>query len=386
MKQETAIVHLGRETASAVRAVNPPLVRASTIVSDSLATFKKGYGEKVFDSLRYGRSGTATTFELQRMMAALEETEGCIATTSGLSAIVAVLATFSGPGRHVLVSDGVYGPTRAYCEKVLVPAGTDVEFYGPADDIKARIRTDTSLIFVESPASLTMEMYDIRQICAVAKSAGIPVAADATWGTPVFFRAHALGIDLSIHAATKYINGHSDLLLGLITGTNDALEKVRAQCDLNGTHAAPDACWLTLRGIRTLSVRMRQHQASAMELAEWLQNRPEVRRVLFPALDTDPGHDLWRNQFSGAAGPFTIELTKCDEASFARFIDSLKLFALGTSWGGFESLVMPAIPHHLRNAEQADEGRLVRLHIGLESPDDLRADLEVAFAAMTGTL
>lgn len=386
MKQDTKIVHVGRASAKLAHSVSAPLVRTSTIVSGSLSIFKSAYSGKVFDTPRYGRSGTETTFELQRAMAALEETETCIATSCGLSAIVAVLGTYGGSGRHILVSEGVYGPTRAYCEKVLRANGTEVEFYGPSDMIQTLLRDNTSLVFVETPTSLTMEMYDVRAICAAANRAGIPVAADATWGTPIFFRPHALGVNIVIHAATKFINGHSDLLLGLITGTDADLAMVRAHCDLNGTHAAPDACWLALRGLRTLSVRMRRHQASVNEVAEWLERRPDVVRVLFPALSSDPGHELWRDQFSGAGGPFTIELARCDEAAFTRFINSLKLFSLGTSWGGFESLVMPAIPHHLRTLPtQPDEGRLVRFHIGLESPEDLCTDLEQAFAALDGS-
>ena len=222
-------------------------------------------------------------------------------------------------------------------------------------------------------------MLDIRIACQIASRYNIPVACDSTWGTPLFLDAHGLGINISIHAATKYINGHSDTMLGLISGKYNDLANIRKWCEKFGSHVAPDACWMTLRGLRTLSVRMERHQKNALYVAEWLQRQPQIKRVLFPALPSDPGYKLWKRQFSGAAGPFVIELNNCKESSYEAFINSLELFALGTSWGGFESLVMPAIPHQLRtNATLPNEQRLVRLHIGLEDPDDLRQDLASA--------
>ncbi|MGE7387765.1 trans-sulfuration enzyme family protein [Streptomyces sp. NPDC004126] len=385
MNTETLLIHAARQTATAAHSVSPPLVRTSTTVFASYDAYKQAQGGLVFDGPRYGRSGTSTTFELQRAMARIANTEACIATGSGLAAITAVLAAHAGPGHHILVGAGVYGPTRVFCDDVLIPSGTDVEYFAHDVDVSPLLRENTSLVFVETPASLTMEMWDVPAICAAAHDRGVPVACDATWGTPVFFDAHALGIDISIHAATKFINGHSDLLLGLATGTLDALAGVRAYCDRNGTHAAPDTCWLTLRGLRTLAVRMERHQRSAFAVARWLQSQSGVQRVLFPALETDPGYKLWQSQFSGAAGPFTVELAPCSEEAFTHFIDSLSLFGLGTSWGGFESLVMPAVPHHLRAlATPANTPRLVRFHIGLESPQDLCDDLAAALAAVRG--
>ena len=383
MQTDTALAHLGRRSAKAAQAVNPPLVRASTITFDSLAAYRQSYRQPVFEALRYGRSGTETCFELQRAMAALEGAETCLAAPSGLAAIVAVLGAHAGPGRHILVSESVYGPARHYCEQELAAAGTRLEFFPAGADIAALLQPQTSLVYIETPGSLTMEMLDVRAICAAAHARGVPVAADSTWGTPLFFRAHELGIDLSIHAATKFINGHSDLLLGLVTGSREALAPVRRLCDRSGMHVAPDACWLALRGLRTLGVRLRRHQETAGVVARWLQAQPQVVRVLFPALPDDPGHALWREQFSGAAGPFTFELGTCTEAVFERFIEGLQLFSLGTSWGGFESLVMPAVPHALRGLDvQPDAGRLVRIHVGLEDAGELCADLEQALARM----
>jgi cystathionine beta-lyase len=383
MHTDTFLVHGGRDTARFAQAINPPLVRASTVVFKTLADYKEAHHQTVFDSPRYGRSGTSTTFELQRAMAKLAGTQTCLATASGLSAIVAVLSAHAGPGKHLLLCDGVYGPTRQFCEKDLVAMGAEVEFFPGEADITPYLRDNTSLVYVETPASLTMEMLDVRAVCAAAHRRGIPVAADSTWGTPVFFDAHALGINISIHSATKFINGHSDLMLGLVTGSVDDLASTRSFCDRSGVHAAPDVCWLALRGLRTLSVRLQRHQQTAMATALWLQQQPQVKRVLFPALEADPGHALWRQQFSGAAGPFTFELVPCSEPAFAAFIDALQLFSLGTSWGGFESLVLPAVPYNLRTLSVLpDEGRLVRLHVGLEYPLDLQCDLAQALDRM----
>jgi len=386
MQNTTLLIRVGRDSATATQSVSPPLVRTSTTVFETLDAYKRAQKERVFDAPRYGRSGTATTFELQRAMAALAGVQACIATSCGLSAITAVLSAHAGPGRHILVSEGIYGPTRVFCERELASVGTAVEFLPHGANASSRLRRETSLVFIETPASLTMEMLDVRAICAAAQERGVPVACDSTWGTPLFFDAHRLGIDISIHSATKFINGHSDLLLGLVTGSEEALSKVRAYCDRSGTHAAPDACWLTLRGLRTLAVRLERHQHSALTVARWLQGQPAVLRVLFPALESDPGHALWVAQFTGTAGPFSFEIAPCSEAAFARFIDNLSLFSLGTSWGGFESLVMPAVPHHLRAVDgSADVPRLVRLHIGLEDARDLCEDLGAAMAMMTRT-
>lgn len=383
MKIETQLVRLGRTSATQTNSVSPPLVRASTTLFSSLGEFKKSYDGLVFECAQYGRSGTGTTFELQTAMAKLENAETCIATASGLSAVVAVLSAYGGAGKHILVYDGVYGRTRTLCEKELRPLGCDIEFFNSADDLPQRIRPETSLVFIEVPSSLTMQMLDIVSICTSAHEKGIPVACDSTWGTPIYFKPHALGIDISLHSATKYINGHCDVMLGLITGSYEIMEPVRAWCDHYGSHVSPDVCWLALRGLRTLAVRMPRHQESALMVAKWLQTQPLVKRLLFPALPGDEGHALWKKQFSGSSGLFSFEMNECDEEAFERFFDTLTLFGIGTSWGGFESLVMPAIPQHLRALRvQPDKGRLVRLHIGLANPEDLCDDLHRAFAAM----
>lgn len=381
---ETRLIQTGRESARDVNAVNPPVVRASTTVFETLADFKASYQGVTFETAWYGRSGIPTTFDFQSAMADACLTETCIATSSGLAAISAVVGAHTKPGAKILFHRDVYPPTRVLAENEVQQLGCTVEFFDNAEQLADALDSSVTLIMIEVPGSLTMSMIDVRQICDIAAAHHVPVACDSTWGTPLWFDAHGLGVDISVHAATKYIGGHSDLMLGAITGTYAALETTRSWCAHHGTHAAPDVCWLALRGLRTLAVRLARHQDSALDIAAWLQTQPQVEKVLFPALPDDPGHDLWKKQFGGAPGPFTIELQRCNESSFGAFIDGLRMFGLGTSWGGFESLVMPAIPHRLRSKPVLpDDGRLVRLHIGLEHPDDLKSDLAQALTNLT---
>lgn len=361
--------------------VNPPIARASTVLFPSLAQFKASYRPAAFEAMRYGRTGTQTHFELQDMMCALEDAETCLLAPSGLNAIASVLYAYAKPGTHMLVVDGVYGPTRDLCENVLRGVGVEVEFISATADIAPLLKENTSLVYIETPTSLTMEMLDTRAICAAAHRRKVPVAADNSWGTPLYFRALALGIDISIHAATKYIIGHSDGMLGTVTGSRAALAPVRAWMARTGVCVNPDGVSLALRGLRTLSVRLERHQRNALQVSRWLASHPAVIKVYFPALESDPGHALWQRDFSGATGLFTFELVSCSEDAFTAFIDGLSLFGIGTSWGGFESLVMPAIPHSLRSVERLpNAGRLVRLHIGLEDPEDLIDDLAQALS------
>ena len=380
---DTKITHCGRDSARQSLAVNPPLVRASTTVFGSLAAFRESYNGTTFETPRYGRSGTSTNFELQAAMASICNTQSAIATACGLSACAAVLGAYSEPNGQILMQNGVYGPTRALAERELRRLNVQIDYFDNAQQLGALLNSRSRLIFLEVPCSLSMQMLDVTAVCAIAKAHNIPVACDSTWGTPIFFDAHKLGINISIHAATKYINGHSDTMLGLITGTYKDLQQTRDWCEHYGSHAAPDACWLTLRGLRTLSVRMQRHQENALQVAHWLQKQPQIKTLLFPALASDSGHELWKKQFSGAAGPFTIELHACAQSRYENCINTFKLFGLGTSLGGFESLVMPAIPHHLRAAKTLpDEGRLLRLHIGLENPDELCTDLQRALSQL----
>ncbi len=379
---DTQLVQLGRVSAARERSVNPPLTRASTILFDSLAELHDAREGIAYEEPRYGIYGTSTTFELQTAMAGLCGAESCIATPSGLTAIAATLAAHATPGGRILLQNDIYQPARTFAETEIAKHCA-VAWFASTDELDALADERTSLIFIEVPTSLTMRLIEVAQVIRIAARHGVPVACDSTWGTPRFFDAHGLGIDISIHAATKYIGGHSDLMLGLTTGSYGSLASTREWCIRYGSTAAPDVCWLGLRGLRTLSVRLERHQASALKVAGWLETQPQVVRVLYPALPSDPHHRLWQTQFSGAPGLFSIELCACDETSYARFIESLTLFGLGASWGGFELLVIPAIPHARRSLDpQPHDGRLVRLHIGLEDPDDLIADLATALAAL----
>jgi cystathionine beta-lyase len=374
---DTKLAHLGRASADRDQAVNAPLVRASTTLFETLDEMQAARQGVAYETHRYGIYGTTTTFELQTAMAELCAAESCLATSSGLMAITAVLGAHARAGTRLLIQKGVYEPTRMFADEELSRM-CEIVYFGSVEELEALMDDRTSLVFIEVPTSLTMRMIDVRAVAAITKRAGVPLACDSTWGTPRYFDAHGLGIDISIHAATKYIGGHSDIMLGLTTGSYDALASTRDWCRHYGATVAPDVCWLGLRGLRTLSVRMDRHQTSALTIADWLLQQPQVERVLYPALPSDPGHALWRSQFSGAPGLLSIELRRCGKADFAGFIESLELFGLGASWGGFESLVLPA-GHDRDGDEDPDSGRLVRLHIGLEDPDDLMADLEGAF-------
>lgn len=377
--QDTKLIHLGRESSKKIQSVNPPLVRASTTTFPDLASFKSSYQGITFETARYGRSGTETTFELQSTIADICAAESCIATSCGLSACTAVLSTYAKLGGEILIQKDCYQPSINFALNVLIEYGVKVSLFDDIAELNQLITRKTKLIFIEVPTSLTMKLIDVKAVASIAKRYNVPVACDSTWGSPLFFDAHKLGVTISIHSATKFINGHSDVMLGAITGSYTDLSDIRQWCEKNGSYAAPDSCWMALRGLRTLSIRMHQHQRNARYIAHWLNKHPFIVRVAFPALTSDPYHSLWKKQFTGAAGPFTIELKTCSEAAFTHFINSLKLFGLGTSWGGFESLIMPAIPHHERSKDKLpDKSRLVRLHIGLEHKKDLRDDLAQA--------
>jgi cystathionine beta-lyase len=338
-----------------------------------------------FKAMRYGTHGTPTTFALEEAVAELEGGHAAVALPSGIAAIVVALAAFVKTGDHILVVDSVYGPTRNFCDRRLKPFGVEVEYYDPliAHGIAALIRPNTTVVFCEAPGSLTFEMQDIPAIAAVARAKGIPVLADNTWGTPYFFDSFQHGVDVSIHAATKYIAGHSDALVGVIVTNQQYWLKVRRAVADYGYCVSPDDCYLALRGLRTIGVRMKHQQQSALKVARWLQSRPQVMRVLYPALESDPGHALWKRDFTGAASLFGVVLRPVPWEAVAAMIDALELFGIGSSWGGYESLAIRVDVSKGRTATKWNPGGpLIRLHIGLEDPDDLIADLERAFARL----
>ena len=387
MKRDTITSHAGRDPLRYAGLVNTPVFRGSTVLFPDVESYEHRDPDN-FKSMRYGIHGTPTTFALEEAIARLEGGHAAVALPSGLAAIVAALAPFAKKGDHLLMVDSVYGPARNFCERRLKSYGVDIEYYDPliGGGIAKMIRPNTTAIYCEAPGSLTFEMQDIPAIAAAAHAKNLPVLADNTWGTPYFFRSFEHGVDVSIHAGTKYVVGHSDALMGLVV-TNEKywLTVRRAVADF-GYCVSPDDCYLALRGLRTIGVRMRQQQQNALKIARWLQARPEVLRVLYPALETDPGHAIWKRDFDGAASLFGVILKPVADDAVASMIDALTLFGIGSSWGGFESLCIRANPAKARTATKwSPGGPLIRLHIGLEDADDLIADLTQAFAALRAT-
>lgn len=382
MRKDTILSHAGRAPERFDGAVNVPVIRASTILYPD-AESHENRGDR-FAGVRYGLHGTSTRFALEETLAQLEGAARVTATSSGLAAATVPLLALARSGDHILVADNVYGPTRNFCVQRLVRYGIETEFYDPAlgGDIARLLRDNTRLVYCESPGSLTFEMQDIPAIAAAAHARGIAVLADNTWATPYFMRPYEKGIDVCIHAATKYIAGHSDVMLGTIGATEAYWRLIRDTASDFGYTASPDDCYLALRGLRTLGPRLRQQTASALEVARWLERRPEVARVLYPALPSDPGHALWKRDMTGAASLFGVELKAAPEAAVHAMLNALRYFGHGSSWGGFESLVTYPKPERLRSATRWASGPLVRVHVGLEDPADLIADLEQGFARL----
>ncbi len=384
MKKDTLLTHVGRDPARYDGMVNTPVYRTSTVIHPNLASYEQRppEGEKI---VRYGRYGTPTTFALEEAVAQMEGAFRAAAVPSGLAGISSALRAFAKTGDHVLLSDSVYGPTRNFCEKQLKTNGVEVEYYDPliGSGIAALMKSNTKAVFCEAPGSLTFEMQDIPAIAGAAHARGAVVLADNTWGTPYFFRSFEHGVDVSIHAATKYISGHSDVMLGIVASSEKCWLPVRRTITEYGYSASPDDCYLALRGFRTIGVRMKQQMASALKIARWLESRGEVTRVLYPALESDPGYAIWKRDFEGAASLFAVVLKPASAAQVAAFVDALKLFGIGSSWGGFESLVTVVHAETYRTATRwKPGGPALRLHIGLEDPADLVADLERGFAAL----
>jgi cysteine-S-conjugate beta-lyase len=382
LRPETLLVEAGRREEWTQGIVNPAVWRASTILFDSVAEMEAANPPQD-GTLHYGRNGTPTTWALCEALTALEP--GAAMTRlypSGSAAVAGALLSVLQAGDELLMVDSAYGPTRALCESVLKRFGVRTIYYDPmiGGGISALIGEKTRAVFMESPGTHSFEVQDVPAICAAAKERGLVILLDNTWATPLFFRAIEKGVDLSILACTKYIGGHADLMLGSVTAAAGVAERLEKTRRVLGQTAGPDDAWLALRGLRTLDVRLRRHQESALKAAHWLKAHPRVKRVLHPALPDCPGHDIWKRDFDGATGLFSFVLDG-DAAAAARLVDGLALFGIGYSWGAFESLALPADP--VRTATKADYGGpLVRLHIGLEHPDDLIADLETGLARL----
>ncbi|MBK5197168.1 MAG: cystathionine beta-lyase [Methyloceanibacter sp.] len=379
-KQDTRLAHAGREPARQHGFVNTPIYRGSTVLFPTMASL-----EANAQDFTYGRLGTPTVKALETAIAELEGGHRTLLTPSGLSAIAAALLAFVSAGDEILVADSVYRPNRRFCDHVLKRLGVTTIYYDPliGAGIESLITEKTRVVFAESPGSQTFEVQDIPAIAAAAHAARAVVILDNTWATPLYFKPFAHGVDVSIQAATKYIVGHADAMLGAITATEAASRAVEKTHDELGLCPGPEDVYLGLRGLRSLGVRLERHQTSGLEMARWLAGRPEVARVLHPALPSDPGYALWKRDFTGSSGLFSIVLRPCTQAAVAAMLDGLTLFGMGYSWGGFESLILPFDPAAYRTATtwQA-EGPALRLHIGLEDVEDLKADLEAGFARL----
>jgi cysteine-S-conjugate beta-lyase len=381
-RTETRVVNAGRDPAAYHGFVNPPVYHASTVIYPTADDYVARRSHYV-----YGRYGTPTTEALEQ---ALQELEGpqCVDVAllpSGLAAISTALLSVLHAGDHLLVTDSAYLPTRNFCDKILSRLGIATTYYDPliGGAIAGLIQSNTRAIYLESPGSLSFEMQDIAAIAEAAHARGAVVLMDNTWGTPLYCRALEKGVDLAIHAGTKYIGGHADVMLGTIAANSTAAANLKATVRLSGLCVGPDDIYLGLRGLRTLAVRLERHYQSGLTVARWLEQRPEVLRLIHPALESHPGHALWKRDFTGACGLFSVVLKPVPQKAVHTFLDALELFGMGPSWGGFESLAIPFDCGSFRTATQwAPGGPTVRFHIGLEAVEDLVADLERGFAAL----
>jgi cystathionine beta-lyase len=373
----TRLVEGGRRKEWRGRLVNVPVERASTVLFDNVEDL---HGSKpALGEYRYGLQGTATHWALSDALTALEPgAAGTALYSSGLAAITAPLLALLSAGDELLAPDSVYGPTRKFCDTILKRLGIATRYYDPlvGSGIAETLSDTTRAILLESPGSLTMEVQDVPAICAAARERGIVTLLDNTWATPLLFPAIAAGVDVTILAATKYVGGHADVMLGCATATEKYFQKIQTVSWDLGHAVSPDDAWLGSRGLRTMSVRLKQHEESALKVANWLKEQPQVGHILHPALPDCPGHEIWKRDFKGSSGLFAFELKGADKQARAAFVDRLELFGIGYSWGGYESLALPVDPH--RSVSNAPAANLVRLHIGLEDADDLIADLKTA--------
>src|SRR5579862_4359117 len=388
MKLGTRLAQRGRKANSNPGTVNLPVTRASTVTFSSIAEMEEV--QRRFDSGEvvptYGLLNMPIRAAFEELMVELEGGHGAVTLPSGLAAVAVALASCLEAGDHVLVTDSVYGPTKRFCTRTLKRFGVETTFYDPlvGEGIEELMRPNTRAVYLESPGSLTFEVQDFPAIARVAHARGAAVLHDNTWATGMYFRSFDHGADLVIQAATKYPGGHSDVLIGAVVANEKWWPRLRDTSRDYGQSASPDDLFLAIRGMRTMETRIRKHEASALAIALWLEKQAAVKRVLHPALPSDPGHALWKRDFLGSTGLMGVELAPCSKEQLAAFIDKLELFALGYSWGGYESLVTPANLREARSVRPWTGGPLIRLQIGLEDPADLVADLARGFDRMKG--
>jgi cysteine-S-conjugate beta-lyase len=392
MQDDTKAAHLGRHPERYAGVVNTPVFRASTILSETVADWEQKKKDRAQEKpgTYYGLNGTPTKHLLEEALAELEGGYRCQIYPSGLAACVIPIMAYVKAGDHILVPDTAYGPTRKFCDASLRRFNVETTYYDPliGAGIAALLRPNTTMVYVESPGSLTFEVQDVPAIAQVAHKHKAMVLMDNTWGTPMYFKPFEHGVDVSIQATTKYIVGHSDVIMGSVTCTKEAWPQLKAATAEFGQTAAPDDCYLAARGLRTMALRLPRHWESGVTLAQWIARQPEVDTVLHPALPGDPGHALWKRDFKGACGLFGVVLKGgVPGTARDRLIDSLELYGLGASWGGFESLAMPFEPRETRSATQwSRPGPCFRVHAGLEHIDDLIADMDQGFARMRASL
>ena len=382
MKDETIAVVAGRHPHAHYGVVNTPVYRASTILFETFEAFEAAAHDPSKLRFAYGRTGTPTSASLEDSVAQLEGGAHCRLAPSGLAAITTALMAFLSTGDHLLMTQGAYPPARRFCESILKKFGVDTTFYDPliGADIARMIRPNTKIVYVESPSSGLFEVQDVPAIASVAHARGLIVMMDNTWASPLYFKPFEHGVDVSIQAATKYIVGHSDAMLGTITCTEPMWPALRdAHRDL-GQMAGPDDIYLAVRGLRTIAVRLAAHHKNGLALARYIRGRPEVEQVFHPALEDDPGHALWSRDFLGASGLFSFKLRGgFTKRALAAMLDGLRFFGMGYSWGGFESLAAPFRVSRYRPEMGDEETWGIRIHAGLENPQDLIADLEAGF-------
>ncbi len=375
MGVNSKLTHVGNNPEQFHGFINPPVVHASTVLYPDYETMRSRN-----QKYTYGTSGTPTTDALCELIDELEGSAGTVLVPSGLAAISIPLLAFTSAGDHILVLDSCYSPTRSFCDRVLSRMGIEVEYYDPliGGDIRSLLRPNTSVVFTESPGSNTFEIQDIPAISAAAHEVGAIVMTDNTWATPILFKPLAHGVDISIHALTKYPSGGSDLVMGSVSANERCWKRLLEHFRMFGCCAAPDDTYLVLRGMRTMGVRLREHEKNALEMAKWLDSHAAVGEILHPALPSHPQHEIWKRDFSGASGLFGFTLKTNDIEKAARFYDALNLIGRGYSWAGYESLAVLVSLADRTIATGPEDGILVRLSVGLEDPEDLKADLEQA--------
>ncbi|MGO4704207.1 cystathionine beta-lyase [Microvirga sp. 2MCAF38] len=376
----TRLVHAGRDPSEQHGFVNTPIYRGSTVLYPTMDDLLHRRGR-----YSYGTHGTPTTDSLESAWTTLAGAAGTVLAPSGLAAISVALLSCLKAGDHLLVTDSAYRPARSFCDSFLKRFGVETTYYDPliGAGIEALFRPNTAAILTEAPGSQSLEMQDIPAIAEVAHRHGAVVLMDNTWATPLLFPPHERGVDIAIEAGTKYLSGGSDLLLGLVSANERCFPALRRTYDEFAMCPGPEDVFLGLRGLRTLALRLREHEKQALDMARWFAKRPEVARVLHPALETDPGHAIWKRDFKGSSGLFSIILKPCSEKALAAMLDGLELFGMGFSWGGFESLVIPFDCSTYRTATKWNPGgRALRFHIGLEDLDDLKRDLDAGFARL----